>query len=113
MDGPSFKARLKLLGRTQIGFAEENGVALRTVHNWAASGPPPGIERLLDLMMLVERPFDAPHRDPGPDAFRRSVLGELDRLAEAAGPDRRDTLVQSIQDWLATASNRTTSSRDR
>lgn len=39
MTGEEFKARLRLLRRTQTGFAAELGVALRTVHYWAHRGP--------------------------------------------------------------------------
>ncbi len=36
MNGSEFKHRLRLLGRTQIGFAAEIGVTERTVHNWTS-----------------------------------------------------------------------------
>lgn len=100
MDGAGFKARLKLLGRTQVDFASETEVALRTVHNWAASGPPAEVRRLLDLLLLLERPFDLPGADGDFAAFDRQVRANLDRLENAAGSARRQALMLSIGRWL-------------
>lgn len=105
MDGASFKARLKLLGRTQVEFASETEVALRTVHNWAASGPPAEVRRLLDLLLLLERPFDLPGADGDLAAFDRHVRANLNRLENAAGSARRQALLLSIGRWLRDTSD--------
>ena len=101
MNGSDFKSRLKLLDRTQVGFARESGVALRTVHNWAASGPPEEVVRLLDLMARVERPFEFPIERTEPTDFCVAVAAELDHLCLAAGMKRRDAFVRSVETWLA------------
>ncbi|TXN08029.1 hypothetical protein FV222_01390 [Methylobacterium sp. WL103] len=101
MNGSDFKRRLKRLDRTQTGFARENGVALRTVHNWAASGPPMEVVRLLDLMARLEKPFEFPIERIEPNDFGVAVAAELDHLCLAAGMDRRDAFIRSVESWLA------------
>lgn len=101
MDGAGFKARLKQLGRTQVGFAGENKIALRTVHNWAAAGPPEEVVRLLDLLVRLEKPFEQSGPGCAPRVFGHVVATELERLAEAAGTDRRADFRKHVEEWLS------------
>lgn len=98
MDGVSFKARLKLLGRTQTAFAAELGVALRTVHYWASDGPPNEVAYLLDLLTITEMPFGPP-MDADPAAFRRAVGTELERLLSSLLPERRGEFLDVLRAW--------------
>lgn len=98
MDGGSFKARLKLLGRTQTAFATELGVALRTVHYWASDGPPKEIAHLLDILTITEMPFGPMGADPA--AFRRAVEAELERLLSTLLPERRGEFLDVLSTWV-------------
>lgn len=105
MDGLEFKARLRILRRTQVGFAAEIGVAPRTVHYWADRGPPNEIAYLLDMLALVELPF-------GPNVsvsdscissqtFSKRVELVVDRLVGVAVENGR--LVEfkkALRDWV-------------
>lgn len=105
MTGEEFKARLRLLRRTQTGFAAELGVALRTVHYWAHRGPPSEVSYLLDVLTSLELPF-------GPDAaasdryissaiFTDKVVKVIDRLSEESEKLGRGTeFEQAIIIWI-------------
>ena len=98
MDGGSFKARLKLLGRTQTAFAAELGVALRTVHYWASDGPPNGIAQFLDVLTITEMPFGPAGADPA--AFRRAVEAEMERLLSTLVPEREGEFLDVLSTWV-------------
>jgi transcriptional regulator with XRE-family HTH domain len=99
MDGRSFKAVLRALGKTQVEFAEEIGVALRTVHYWASKGPPSEVAYLLDLLAAYELPFGPPSED-GRVPIQRPLETQLNRLLAAAGDSRRDEAIDAIERWL-------------
>ncbi|MDV2987239.1 UNVERIFIED_CONTAM: hypothetical protein Q9R58_23280 [Methylobacteriaceae bacterium AG10] len=100
MDGAGFKAVLRALGKTQVDFASEIGVALRTVHYWASKGPPSEVAYLLDLMAAHELPFGLLS---GSDrtSIERSLEAELNRLLTAAGDSRREEVITAIEKWLS------------
>lgn len=102
MDGAEFKIALKRLGRTQVGFAEETGTPLRTVHNWAAWGPPAEVIYLLQLMGRMQKPFDWPATEIETDAFDLNVDRELNRLNDAVGGERREAFLRNLERWLRT-----------
>lgn len=104
MTGEEFKARLRLLRRTQTGFAVELGVATRTVHYWAHRGPPSEVGYLLDMLTNLELPF-------GPSAgitdgsissaiFKNKVIMVIDHLSEVSDQlGRRVEFEQAIAIW--------------
>lgn len=51
MDGAGFKDALARLAHTQASFAREYRLPVRTVQNWARSGPPEHIAHLLDALL--------------------------------------------------------------
>lgn len=51
MDGAAFKEALVRLGYSQSGFAREHNIPLRTVQNWARSGPPDFAGPILTAMV--------------------------------------------------------------
>ncbi|MCJ2141549.1 hypothetical protein [Methylobacterium sp. E-066] len=83
MQGDEFRKLLRALDRTQVAFASEIGVSLRTVHTWASSGPPGEIVYLLDLLTRQEQPLGTAGTAGG--EFRRAVEAELGRLSADAG----------------------------
>lgn len=99
MDGRGFKALLRHLGRTQVEFAGEIGVSLRTVHYWASGGPPSEIAYLLDLMVVRELPFGVGNADDT-NAMKRTLETELDRLYEAAEAGRRFEFIDTVEAWI-------------
>ncbi|MBY0296762.1 MULTISPECIES: hypothetical protein [Methylobacterium] len=98
MDGTSFKARLRLLGRTQASFAAEIGVAVRTVHDWARIGPPSDVSYLLDVLTMYELPL-GPAGTCG-EGLDLAVRCQLDRLQAAVSPEAREEFLQSMGRWL-------------
>jgi hypothetical protein len=111
MTGAEFKHRLRLLGRTQVGFASEIGVTERTVHNWANKGPPAEICYLVDTLTSLEMPF-GPRSDANSNgqqaqtAFARSANALMNQLAERAartGAERE--FVDAVRLWIDQASN--------
>src|SRR4051812_5309831 len=99
MTGAEFKARLRMLGRTQVGFATETGKSLRAVHNWASAGPPSEVIHLLDMLTLWELPFGPSNNSDEALVFSRAVERELDRLLALAGPARREEFIHTIFEW--------------
>ncbi|MCP2081879.1 UNVERIFIED_ORG: hypothetical protein J2W74_003065 [Methylorubrum zatmanii] len=98
MTPDEFKAALRRLGRTQIGFALEIGVSRRTVHLWAERGPP---AYAVYLLTLIERygvsstqhsPLQPISADPV------SVLSDMYTRAASigAGPG----FVSAVELWL-------------
>ncbi len=51
MDGAAFKEALTALGHTQTSFAREQKLPVRTVQNWARSGPPDHIAQAIGGML--------------------------------------------------------------
>lgn len=51
MDGAAFKEALAKLGHTQSSFAREHRLPVRTVQNWARSGPPEHMALVLGTML--------------------------------------------------------------
>lgn len=100
MDGIGFKAVLRALGKTQVEFAGEIGVALRTVHYWASKGPPSEVAYLLDLMAAHELPFGL-HFEDRSAPIQRPLEIELNRLLAAAGDSRREEAIDAIERWLS------------
>ncbi|MGU3660890.1 hypothetical protein [Methylobacterium fujisawaense] len=99
MDGAEFKAVLRSLGKTQVKFANELGVALRTVHYWASKGPPSEIVYLLDLMAVHKNPsYSMADLENG--EIKRIVKSELDRLLAMAGDLRRKELFEIVDEWF-------------
>ena len=99
MQGDEFRKRLRALDRTQVAFASEIGVSLRTVHTWAASGPPGEIVYLLDLLTRQEQPLGTSGMAGG--EFRRAVEAELGRLSADAGRrDLEDEFLNLVRRWL-------------
>ncbi|MCJ2142764.1 helix-turn-helix domain-containing protein [Methylobacterium sp. E-066] len=102
MDGNEFKSRLRLLGRTQAAFAQEVGVGLRTVQNWAKNGPPSEISYVLDMLFDFEMPLgpvDLIAYDTNllkTSTFRR--LDSLLNVAKSAGCD--DDFKNVVRRWL-------------
>ncbi|CAM2790380.1 hypothetical protein JHFBIEKO_4910 [Methylobacterium mesophilicum] len=105
MTGSEFKHRLRLLGRTQVGFASEIGVTERTVHNWASKGPPAEIRYLIDTMTSLEMPF-GPHHEVVRDlaaekAFARSATIVMNQLAEqAARTGAGREFIDAVRLWI-------------
>ncbi|WP_345822106.1 hypothetical protein ABC766_10125 [Methylobacterium fujisawaense] len=97
MDGMEFKAMLRVLRRTPGAFAAEVGVSLRTVRYWASQGPPTEIAYLLNMVAARELPFGTQVEEAPLDQALRE---ELERLLYAAGTDRREELLEIIEDWL-------------
>jgi transcriptional regulator with XRE-family HTH domain len=102
MNGDEFKARLRLLGRTQLAFAQELGVGARTVQSWAKDGPPSEVSYLLDLLSESEMPL-------GPsdlfahdlEIMKVSIFHRLDVLlgiARSAGRD--EDFKKLVRGWL-------------
>ncbi len=100
MDGTGFKTVLRALGKTQVEFAREIGVALRTVHYWASKGPPSEVAYLLDLMATHELPFGF-LSDSDRASIERPLEAELNRLLTAAGDSRREEVMSTIEKWLS------------
>ncbi|GLS73474.1 hypothetical protein GCM10007890_54890 [Methylobacterium tardum] len=98
MDGVGFKARLRLLGRTQVGFAAEIGVAERTVHDWARQGPPTVVVYLLDLLTKHDLPLGPP--DSGDESLKAAIDGQLHRLLASCREEFRPEILQLITDWV-------------
>jgi hypothetical protein len=105
MNGSDFKHRLRLLGRTQIGFAAEIGVTERTVRNWTSKGPPAEIQYLIDTMTSLEMPFGPKVQealDPtGQRAFARSatkVMNDLAKRAARTGAGRE--FEDAVRVWI-------------
>lgn len=110
MNGSEFKHRLRILGRTQIGFAKELGVTERTVHNWTSKGPPSEICYLIATMTSLEMPFgpqEAVVRNPTSEQeFTRSVARVMDRLAEqAVCIGAEDAFVDAVRNWIEAATS--------
>lgn len=103
MDGVGFKARLRLLGRTQVGFAAEIGVAERTVHDWARQGPPTVVAYLLDLLTMHDLPLGPP--DSGDASLKAAIDGQLHRLLASSREEYRPEILQLIADWVDQQSN--------
>ncbi|GJD85327.1 hypothetical protein [Methylobacterium haplocladii] len=105
MDGPEFKHRLRVMGRTQAGFASEIGVVERTVHYWASRGPPAEIVYLLDVLADLEMPF-GPMSDIADDAsategFKRTAVKVVERLAYlAALRGAEQEFIETLRLWL-------------
>lgn len=110
MTGPEFKHRLRLMGRTQVGFASEVGVTERTVHYWASKGPPAEIAYLVDILTTVEMPF-GPHVDLVDDpsaamAFAQAAAKVMDRLADrAAHRGAKREFVDAVRLWIDRETN--------
>ena len=68
MDGDGYKARVKELGKTQIGFADLLGVGSKAGQNWAKDGPSPIALTILEMLKL-----------------KPEMLGVLEQVAAAAG----------------------------
>ena len=68
MDGDGYKARVKELGKTQMGFADLLGVGPKAGQNWAKNGPSPIVLTILEMLKLSPE-----------------MLGVLERVAAAAG----------------------------
>lgn len=100
MDGAGFKAVLRVLGRTQVEFAREIGVSLRTVHYWSSKGPPSEVAYLLDLMAAHELPFGF-LSDSDRASIERPLEAELNRLLTAAGDSRREEVMSAVEKWLS------------
>lgn len=112
MTGSEFKHRLRLLGRTQVGFALEIGVTERTVRNWASRGPPAEIRYLIDTMTSFEMPFGpqvGAVRDPtAKTAFARSATKVMNELAErAARTGAEGEFVDAVRVWIDETTDRT------
>jgi hypothetical protein len=110
MNGSEFKHRLRILGRTQSGFAAEIGVTERTIHNWTSKGPPAEICYLIDTMTSLEMPFGPEvkgERDlTGEKAFTRAATKVMNELAERA--DRMGAgheFVDAVRLWIDQAMN--------
>ncbi|UIY43424.1 hypothetical protein [Methylobacterium radiotolerans] len=80
-------------------FADELGVALRTVHYWASKGPPSEIVYLLDLMTALERPSYSLTEQKN-HKIRRFVKSDLNRLLDVAGERRRKEVLDIIGEWF-------------
>ncbi|MET3415039.1 hypothetical protein [Methylobacterium sp. 1030] len=110
MNGSEFKQRLRILGRTQIGFATEIGVTERTVHNWTSKGPPSEICYLIETMTSLEMPFGpkvAVARNATSEReFTRSVARVMDRLAEqAVCVGAEHAFVDAVRNWIGGATS--------
>lgn len=110
MNGSEFKHRLRLIGRTQIGFAAEIGVTERTVHNWARKGPPSEIRYLIDTMTSLEMPFGPQVADvrttTSEQDFARLAAQAMDQLAEKAvriGAGRE--FIDAVHLWIYKTTN--------
>ena len=103
MDGGGFKARLRLLGRTQVGFAAEIGVAERTVHDWARQGPPTVVAYLLDLLTMHDLPLGPP--DSRDESLKAAIDNQLHRLVASGREECRPEILQLITSWVDQQSN--------
>lgn len=99
MDGTAFKARLRILGRTQVALAAELGVSLRTVHYWASNGPPNEVALLMDMLTVLEQPF-GPAASGDATSFPRAVEAELDRLLSVTEPSRHGDFLRIVDSWV-------------
>jgi hypothetical protein len=111
MNGSEFKHRLRLLGRTQIGFAAEIGVTERTVRNWTSKGPPAEIRYLIDTKTSLEMPFGPKVQEAlnptGQRAFARSATKVMNELAErAARTGAGREFEDAVRVWIDQAMNR-------
>lgn len=112
MTGSEFKHRLRLLGRTQVGFALEIGVTERTVRNWASRGPPAEVCYLIDTITSLEMPFGPRvevDRDVAAEkAFARSAIKVMDELEErAARTGAGREFVDAVRLWIDQVTKRT------
>lgn len=99
MEGAEFKARLRVLGRTQVDFALETGKSLRTIHYWASNGPPTEVAYLLDLLTAWELPFGPAAGLDDRVGFARAIENQLDRLLELAAPSQRAEFLRYVAIW--------------
>lgn len=107
MDGPAFKKALEVLGYTQSSFSREFRIGLRTVQNWARSGPPTFVVPfLLSYTRTAIRPPDSQDWSD-PEAAARQSAAALDmalwlmmhRGGRMGWP--RDILLAGISRWMA------------
>lgn len=107
MDGAAFKEALATLGHTQSSFARENRLPVRTVQNWARSGPPEHIVLILSTMLRqqIEPPgaIDFAAEDGGTaDAARAldvTLRSVLQRATRAGWP--REVAAAGAITWFA------------
>lgn len=107
MDGPAFKEALAKLGYTQSSFAREFRFQLRTVQNWAKSGPPEFMEPLLGSMLRQTVPppdsqkweTDSVAVAEGARALDTSLHMLIQRAIRAGWP--RDVIIAGAMNWLA------------
>ncbi|MDN3626016.1 helix-turn-helix domain-containing protein [Methylobacterium isbiliense] len=98
MTPAEFKATLRRLGRTQIGFASEIGVSRRTIHLWAERGPP---AYAVYLLGLIERYGVRAAQE----ASTKPILGDAaavldDMYARAASEGVGTDFVDVVEHWL-------------
>ncbi|MBY0256997.1 hypothetical protein [Methylobacterium sp.] len=102
LSAAEFRARLRELGRTQDGFAQEIGSSLRSVNRWSNEGPPPAVAYLLDLLETLELHVGASQMELAPKPLDLAVRDELDRvLARATALGRRTETLKDVRTWLA------------
>jgi hypothetical protein len=107
MSAAEFRARLRELGRTQVGFAQEIGSSHRSVNRWSSEGPPPEVAYLLDLLATLELHVGAPPAAMAREALDHPVRVELDRLlAWATTLGRRTETLDDVRTWLAEVADR-------
>lgn len=107
MDGAAFKQALAKLGHTQSSFAREHRLPVRTVQNWAKSGPPEHMALILSTMVRQQiappGPIDFGTEDGGTsDAARAldvTLRSVLQRATRAGWP--RDVAAAGAITWFA------------
>lgn len=107
MDGAAFKEALAKLGHTQSSFAREHRLPVRTVQNWARSGPPDHMEFMLNSMLRqqIEPPgsLEWDTEDAGTsDAARAldvTLRSVLQRATRAGWP--REVAAAGAITWFA------------
>lgn len=99
MEAAEFKARLRILGRTQVDFALETGKSLRAIHYWASHGPPSEVVYLLDLLTAWELPFGPAAGRDDEVGFARAIENQLDRLLALAAPSQRAEFLRYVAIW--------------
>jgi hypothetical protein len=107
MDGAAFKEALAKLGHTQSSFAREYRLPVRTIQNWAKSGPPEHMALILTTMLRqqIARPgaIDFSSEDAGTsDAARAldvTLRSVLQRATRAGWP--REVAAAGAITWFA------------
>lgn len=107
MDGAAFKQALAELGHTQSSFAREHRLPVRTIQNWARSGPPEHMALMLTTMLRQQitppGAIDFSTEDAGTsDAARAldvTLRSVLQRATRAGWP--REVAAAGAITWFA------------